>query len=71
MSTDTDAEYIAILTDLHRGFDRKGPGDTDFSHIILSNLPTLPLKPRIADLGCGSGASALLLAQNYKSAVMD
>ncbi|PSN12551.1 class I SAM-dependent methyltransferase [filamentous cyanobacterium CCT1] len=70
MSTDTQTEYVVALTDLHRGLDRKGPGDSDFSRSILSNLSTLPLKPRIADLGCGSGASALLLAQHYQSTVM-
>lgn len=70
MSTDNQAEYIAALTDLHRGLDRQGPGDADFSHYILSNLSALPLKPRIADLGCGSGASALLLARHYQSPVM-
>lgn len=70
MSTDSPSEYIAALTDLHRGLDRQGPGDSDFSRNILSSLPTLPLKPRIADLGCGSGASTLLLAQHYQSTVL-
>lgn len=65
----TDAEYIATLTDLHRGLDYKGPGDSDFSLNILSRISNLPAKPRIADLGCGSGASALLLAQHYNSIV--
>jgi serine/threonine-protein kinase HipA len=70
MNTDSQTEYVAALIDLHRGLDHKGPGDFDFSCNILSNLSTLPLKPRIADLGCGSGASALLLAQHYQSTVM-
>ncbi len=70
MSTENQAEDIAALIDLHRGLDRKGPGDSDFSRNILSNLSTLPPKPRIADLGCGSGASALLLAQHYQSPVI-
>lgn len=70
MSTDAHAEYIATLIDLHRGLDRKGPGDADFSRNILSKLSPLPLKPRIVDLGCGSGAGALLLAQHYQSTVM-
>ncbi|MGD1855528.1 MAG: SAM-dependent methyltransferase [Leptolyngbyaceae cyanobacterium] len=69
MSTDTEAEYIAALTNLHRGLDRQGPGDADFARNIMGNLSTLPRKPRIADLGCGSGASALLLAQHYQSPV--
>ena len=70
MNTDTQAEYFAALTDLHDGLEYKGPGDADFSRNILSHLSTLPPKPRIADLGCGSGASALLLAQYFQSTVM-
>ena len=70
MSTDNQAEYIAALTAVHRGLDRKGPGASDFSLEILRNLSTLPVKPRIADLGCGSGDSTLLLAQYYNSTVM-
>ncbi len=63
-------EYIAALINLHRGLDRQGPGDADFSRSILCNLFSLPLKPRIADLGCGSGAGALLLAKHYQCNVM-
>jgi len=70
MNTDSQNDYVAALTDLHRGLERQGPGDSDFSRHILSHLPTLPPKPRIADLGCGSGAGALLLAQYYQSPVM-
>lgn len=70
MSTDDPTEYVAALVDLHRGLERKGPGDSDFSRHILRSLPTLPPQPRIADLGCGSGASALLLARYYQSPVM-
>jgi ubiquinone/menaquinone biosynthesis C-methylase UbiE len=69
MSPDTQTEYIATLTHLHRGLDRKGPGDADFSRHILNNLASLSPRPQIADLGCGSGAGALLLAQHYQSPV--
>jgi SAM-dependent methyltransferase len=70
MSTDIKTEYIAALINLHRGHDRQGPGDSDFSRHILNHLPALPLQPRIIDLGCGSGAGALLLAQYYQSTVV-
>lgn len=60
----------AALIDLHRGLVHKGPGDSDFSRNILHSLSPVPLNPRIADLGCGSGASTLLLAQHYQSLVM-
>lgn len=64
-----DREYIEALIDLHRGLDYKGPGDRAFSLGILKSLAQSPKHP-IADLGCGSGASALLLAQYYQSTVM-
>ena len=69
MDAPTESEYIAALIDLHRGLNRQGPGDTDFSRRILQMLPELPAKPRIADLGCGSGAGTLLLAQHYQCQV--
>ena len=68
MSTDSEAAYIAALTQLHIGLERKGPGDADFSRNILDTLP-VPSNPRIADLGCGSGVGAVLLAQYYQSRV--
>jgi SAM-dependent methyltransferase len=58
-------EYIEALIDLHRGLGREGPGDVAFSRQILAELPPLPAKPRIVDLGCGSGAGALLLAEHF------
>jgi SAM-dependent methyltransferase len=58
-------EYIRALIDLHHGVGREGPGDATFSRQILAELPTLPPKPRIVDLGCGSGAGALLLAEHF------
>lgn len=66
MSTDPQAEYIEALISLHRGLAYKGPGDPNLSRQILNSLPALPPQPRIADLGCGSGASALLLARQYQ-----
>jgi len=70
MSMDPQTGYIAALIDLHCGLDRKGPGDNDFSLNILSRLSPVSLKPKMADLGCGNGAGALLLAQHYQSTVM-
>ena len=69
MSTDNQTEYITALVNLHRGLPYKGPGDSAFSRRILDSLTTLPPRPQIADLGCGSGASALLLAQHYQAPV--
>ncbi|NBC10301.1 MAG: methyltransferase domain-containing protein [Planctomycetes bacterium] len=58
-------DYIKALIDLHQGVGREGPGDLAFSRQVLAELPPLPAKPRIVDLGCGSGAAALLLAEHF------
>jgi serine/threonine-protein kinase HipA len=47
---------------LFQGLARKGPG-SDASTLRALSLCRLPEKPRVADLGCGSGASTLVLAR--------
>ncbi len=60
-------EYIQALIELHRGLERQGPGDNDFSNRIISQIPELPPNPRIADIGCGAGAGTLLLADKFRT----
>jgi ubiquinone/menaquinone biosynthesis C-methylase UbiE len=62
---DADQDHLAALIDLHRDLERQGPGDAAFSREILLRLPALPTPLRIADLGCGSGAGALVLARHF------
>ncbi|MCB1741625.1 MAG: methyltransferase domain-containing protein [Gammaproteobacteria bacterium] len=62
-------DYIAGLIELHRGLPRQGPGDLVFASSLLARLPPLPARPRIADLGCGSGAGTLLLARHFRTRV--
>ncbi len=57
-------EDYQLLIDLHKRAKRQGPGgDAETSQAIdLARLdPSTPLK--IADIGCGTGSSALLLAR--------
>ena len=61
--------YIQALIKLHLGLERKGPGDTNYSDYIISQIPELPTNPRIADIGCGAGAGALVLAKKFNSKV--
>jgi SAM-dependent methyltransferase len=68
--SDPQAGHIAALIELPRCLPRKGPGDEAFSLALLDSLPALPPHPRIADLGCGSGAATLLLARYYSSKVI-
>lgn len=60
---------IAALIELHRGLCRQGPGDAGFTRALLRSLPALPAKPRIADLGCGTGAGTLVLADCFQCQV--
>ena len=62
-------KYIRALIELHRGLERLGPGDADYSNYILSQLPELPKNPRIVDIGCGTGAGTLILADKFKTKV--
>jgi len=58
-------KYIRALIKLHQGLERQGPGDTDFSEYIISQIPELPKNPRIAD----SGAGTLCLADRFRSKI--
>ena len=62
-------KYIKALIKLHSDLERLGPGDSSFSDYIIKQLPELPPNPRIADIGCGAGAGALILAKKYRSKV--
>ena len=62
-------KYIRALIELHRGLDRQGPGDKDYSDYIISQIPELPTNPRIADIVCGAGAGTLFLADKFRSKV--
>ena len=66
---DEQQEYIKALIELHRGLERQGPGDTEFSEFIISQIPELPTNPRIADIGCGAGSGTLFLAEKFQSKV--
>ncbi len=62
-------KYIEALIRLHSGLERQGPGDSNFSDYIIKQLPKLPPNPGIADIGCGAGSGALILAKQYDSKV--
>ncbi|MFE6228322.1 GNAT family N-acetyltransferase [Streptomyces sp. NPDC057854] len=47
---------------LHRGLPRQGPGSDATTRRLLGLAGPLPERPRVLDLGCGPGRSALLLA---------
>lgn len=66
---ETQEKYIEALIRLHSGLKRQGPGDSGLSEDIIRQLPKLPPNPVIADIGCGAGAGALILARHYRAKV--
>lgn len=63
-------DEFALLLDLHRGQRRQGPGtdaDTRMA-IALAGLVSAP-GLEVADIGCGTGASTLVLASELDASV--
>lgn len=44
------------------GLPRQGPGSEADTRTVLARLPDLPADPSVIDVGCGTGASARVLA---------
>ena len=58
-----EQRLIELLVALHRGLPRLGPGSTASTLNALALCEELPAVPEILDLGCGSGAQTLTLAE--------
>jgi SAM-dependent methyltransferase len=67
--TQEDNEIMNAYTVVFDGLDHLGPGDAETTRDIAERLFTeLSPVPRIADFGCGVGASTLVLAQSLPQA---
>ncbi|MCO4773605.1 MAG: class I SAM-dependent methyltransferase [Deltaproteobacteria bacterium] len=60
---------IEHLVALHRGLPRQGPGDTASTQKALELCAGLPSASQILDIGCGSGAQTLVLAEATQGTV--
>jgi len=55
-------EY-SLIADFHKVGQRQGPGSTEMTLKALSFIPNLANLAKVLDLGCGTGAQTLALAQ--------
>ncbi len=62
-------EAYAPLLRLFKGAPRRGPGSEASTLRALALCP-LPGRPSVADLGCGSGASTLVLARSLQVPIL-
>ena len=69
--TASSMDDLQLLVDLHQDASRQGPGGDDQTRlaIALSGL-TRARKLKIADIGCGSGASTLVLANTLDARII-
>jgi len=64
-------QELDLLVDLHKDAQRQGPGGEEYTRRAL-DFSSLRGKEKlqVADLGCGSGASSLVLASELDATVM-
>ena len=65
-----EERLIELLVELHQGLLRLGPGDDAATLRALALCTSLPERPRILDIGCGTGAQSLLLAETTRGLVI-
>lgn len=53
-----------LLIESHLGLERQGPGSAEMTIKALSFIKNLDSNSMIADIGCGSGAQTMVLAEN-------
>ena len=62
MEFDFDDPVLKAALALHEGQERQGPGSRATTERLLSLAAPLPERPRVLDLGSGTGAATLVLA---------
>lgn len=65
-----DEELVRLLADLHKAGERQGPGGDAETRLALRLAGLDGSRPlKIADIGCGTGASTILLAKELDARI--
>ncbi len=65
-----DNAVIDALCLIHENIERKGPGSDPLTRSLIERIkPLLPERPQAADLGCGNGHCAFVLAEELGAEV--
>lgn len=62
--------FVDLICETHLGLKRQGPGSAEVTRKALSFIDALPENAHIADLGCGTGAQTMILAQSTSGTVI-
>ena len=60
-------DILELITLFHKDAERQGPGSDETTRKAFSFVPPLPTDATILDLGCGTGASTVILAEETAS----
>ncbi len=60
---------FALINEFFTELERQGPGSTEETIKALGFIGNLSDKTKIADLGCGTGAQTIVLAQNTEATI--
>lgn len=64
------AEFdLKLIGNYFAALDRQGPGGREETLKALSFITDLPVKPKIADVGCGTGAQTSVLASSMNCSI--
>lgn len=63
-------DLLEFLIEFHKDAKRQGPGSDEATKRALSFIPQLDEGSQILDIGCGTGAQTMVLAQSTKAKII-
>lgn len=63
-------DLMDYVIDFHKDAERQGPGSDEVTRKALQYISELDEDAKILDIGCGTGAQTIVLAQNTKAKII-